>query len=104
MKVVHINSNSLVPHVPEFRYLANNFSSHVIAVSETWGTDRVADSLVDITNYSLIRNDKEIINLDSYRDTMGGGVALYIFTIHYLLVVRYLLNLKYREWAKPNIL
>lgn len=78
IKLVHINSNSLVPHVPEIKYLAQKFSPHLIAVSETWCTDRVPDTLIDLEHYVILRNDRGLINLDSNKDTMGGGVALFV--------------------------
>lgn len=78
VKVIHINCNSLVPHVSEIKSLVKSFSPHFIAVSESWCTDRVLDSTIDIEHYVVIRNDRGLINLDSNRDTMGGGIALYL--------------------------
>lgn len=58
----------------KIRSLAKNFIPHLIAVSKTWCTDKVADALVDIE----LRNDRGLINVDSQRDTLGTGVALYV--------------------------
>lgn len=67
----------------EIKYLSINFSSHIIEISELRCTDGVPDSSVHIHDYILIQNDKGLINLDSNRDTMRGGVAVYI---HKLLI------------------
>lgn len=48
-----------------------------MAVSETWATDDTGD-VIQLDGYHLLRNDRGLFNLDSGRDTRGGGVALYI--------------------------
>lgn len=78
IKNIHINCNSLVPHASEVGLLAKNLSPHIIPISETWCTDRAPHSLVGVEYYTLLRNDTGLINVDSSRDTRGGGGALYI--------------------------
>lgn len=48
---------------------------HILAVSETWLND---SHDVHINNYVCVRNDRGLINLDSGKDTKGGGVAFFI--------------------------
>lgn len=67
-----------MPHLSDVKSLVDQFSPQLIAISETWCTDRVPDANIDIEHYVLLRNDRGLINLDSNRDSRGGGVALYV--------------------------
>ena len=69
--VIHIDSRSIVPHIDELRLIFRDSFPSVIAITETWLDDSVADSEVAISNYSVHR-------LDRRNNRRGGGVALYL--------------------------
>lgn len=48
---------------------------HILGISETWLNDK---KTLNVPGYNLIRNDRGLINIDSGRDTLGGGVAFFI--------------------------
>ena len=59
MDIVHFNANSVPAHMHLLRaHLSSNFH-HVISISETWLHSLVPDSLVDLDDNLLIRNDRE---------------------------------------------
>ncbi|CAB4043715.1 Hypothetical predicted protein, partial [Paramuricea clavata] len=61
---------SILPHIDELRLIFKDNSPAVIAITETWLDDSVADSEVEIYGYSLHRLDR--------CNKRGGGVALYL--------------------------
>ena len=67
--IVHLNINSLPYKIEELRQIAKDTNSVVIGLSETKLDKTIFDSEVSISNYSLIRKD---------RNRKGGGVACYI--------------------------
>ena len=69
LNICHINAQSLCKKIDEFRYLFEGSNMDVIAVSETWFSDKYPDQLVSMKGYNLHRVD---------RKTHAGGVALYI--------------------------
>ena len=64
-----INTRSLLPKLDELRHIAIKSKASVIGITETWLTDSVPDSEVQIPGYSLQRRD---------RNRNGGGVCVYI--------------------------
>jgi len=66
-RVCHINAQSLVNKIEEFRYLFVNSNMDVICLSETWCSSYVSDSLVECSGYDLFRSD---------RGSHAGGVAI----------------------------
>jgi hypothetical protein len=68
--ITHINVRSILPHIDELRLIFKDNSPAVIAITETWLDDSVADSEVEIYGYSLHRLDR--------CNKRGGGVALYL--------------------------
>lgn len=73
-----LNCSSRVPHLSEIKLLIATKNLHVLAQTETWCSNKIAAQQLDIEDYNLVRNYRGLINLDSYRDTWGGGVDLYI--------------------------
>ena len=63
----HLNINSLVSKIDEFRLLCNN-AFDVICVNETKCDDTVHDNELNLPGFNLLRRDRK-------RD---GGVALYV--------------------------
>ena len=59
INIAYFNANSLPVHMHLLRtHLFSNFH-RVISISETWPHSLVSDSLVDLDDYRLIRNDRE---------------------------------------------
>lgn len=77
LQITTINSDCLVAHVSEIKFLIFSLNLHILAISETWVTDNTGD-VIELDGYNLIGNDKSLIFLDSRRDTRGGGVAPYV--------------------------
>lgn len=69
--IVHINTRSILKHMDELRLIFGDVYPSIIAITETWLDDSVADSEVSILNYSLGR-------LDRGTNRRGGGVAFYL--------------------------
>lgn len=67
---MHINPGSLKPHLDEIRSLIADVDMHLLAVSETWFSDKINDNLVSIPGFHLIRHDR--------KHKRGGGVAIYL--------------------------
>ena len=67
---VHINPGSLKSHLSEVSSLIDGVELHILAVSETWFTDKMNDNLLKIPGFNLIRHDR--------KKKRGGGVALYV--------------------------
>ena len=69
LKICHLNVQSLVKKIDEFRYIFEKSEVDVICISETWFRSDMADSLFKVNGYKLLRSD---------RSSHGGGVAIYI--------------------------
>lgn len=69
LKVCHINSQSLVRKIDEFRYLFEGSNVDVICVSETWFTSDMPDNLFKVKGYRLFRAD---------RRSHAGGSCIYV--------------------------
>ena len=68
-KVMSLNIFSLLPHIGELRILAADENPHVIDINETKIDSAINDSHIAIDEYDVIRKD---------RNSVGGGVALYV--------------------------
>lgn len=68
-KIIHINAQSLMPKIDEFRYLFENSKLDAICVSETWFSPDIRDVSYSIKGYRLFRSD---------RCGRAGGVAIYL--------------------------
>ena len=69
LNFIHLNTRSLLPKLDELRILAANTKVAVIGITESWLDASVTDSEINITDYSILRRDRN-------RD--GGGVCIYI--------------------------
>ena len=69
---VHINAQSLLKNMDEFRYIFENSGINVIAISETWFDKNMPDSLFKVKDYKLFRAD---------RISHAEGVAIYVRNI-----------------------
>lgn len=73
LSIVHLNCRSLIKNhdaVSDLLYSLTHCSFTIAAVTETWLHDSISASLIDIPNYTFIRNDR--------LDKRGGGVGFYI--------------------------
>jgi len=69
LNICHINAQSLLKKIDEFRLIFVNSDIDIICVSETWFKKTLPSSLVALKGYKLFRHDRE---------THGGGVAMFI--------------------------
>lgn len=69
LKICHINAQSLVNKMDEFRFIFENSDLHVICVSETWLSKSIVDTMVAMNGFNMYRADRD----DGY-----GGVAIYV--------------------------
>ena len=69
--LVHVNTRSLYPKLHEIEFNFNNFD--VICILESWLTSSIPDSVIQISGYNCIRQDRSsIIN------KRGGGLCIYL--------------------------
>ena len=72
LKICHLNIRSLMRNIEELRHIIDvSDPVHVIAVSETWLRPAVPSTLVELSGYTFIRNDR-------IGGRTGGGVGMYI--------------------------
>ena len=69
LKICHINAQSLVNKIDEFRHIFEKSGIHVICVSETWFRPDMSSNLFNVEGYKILRAD---------RVGHAGGVAIYI--------------------------
>jgi len=68
-KIVHLNAQSLLKKVDEFRFLFTQSNVDVIFVSETWFVHDLCDSSIVCEGFNVYRSD---------RTGHAGGVAIYV--------------------------
>ncbi|KAK2171267.1 hypothetical protein NP493_1083g00012 [Ridgeia piscesae] len=64
LNFIHLNTRSLLPKLDELRILAANTKVAVIGITESWLDASVTDSEINITDYSILRRDR---NRGNYR-------------------------------------
>jgi len=70
LRICHVNCQSLLAHLNEFRDFFINSDYNIICLSKTWLRPSVSDRLVHFQGYYLVRCDRT--------GRTGGGVAFYI--------------------------
>jgi hypothetical protein len=58
LRVAHVNTQSLLCHIDEFRDVFGGKDCDVILVSESWLKPNVSNRLVELDGYVLFRNDR----------------------------------------------
>lgn len=58
LNIVHINAQSLLCKIDEFRYIFESSNVDIICVSETWFIPKVKDNCYSLRGYKLFRNDR----------------------------------------------
>ena len=77
LKFTHLNIRSLWKHFDEVRILLNENSTHCATFSETWLTNQLPTSMINIPGYIMYRLDREVLNREG-TVKIGGGVCMYI--------------------------
>lgn len=70
LRVCHVNCQSLIAHIDEFRLYFQGSSYHIICVSETWLRDEIPDGMVDLEGFTFFRHDRV--------GRIGGGVGFFL--------------------------
>ena len=70
LRVCHVNCQSLLAHIDEFRSFFEGSGYHIICLSETWLRSSIPDSMVLLRGYHIVRQDRA--------GKTGGGVAVYL--------------------------
>ena len=65
------NTRSLVNKIEDLEVVINQNDVDIVCITETWLTNNISNSVVDISNYTLVRKDRSA-------DKRGGGVCTYI--------------------------
>lgn len=73
-KVAHVNAQSLLCHIDEFKTIFQNSLFDLIAISETWLKPNISDKSVSLQEYCLFRNDRT--------HKGGGGIAIFVKSHH----------------------
>ncbi|MEL6987305.1 MAG: endonuclease/exonuclease/phosphatase family protein, partial [Bacteroidota bacterium] len=66
--IEHINAQSLLCHFDEIKLLIKEREIDVLCISETWLDESINDSVVNIQDFNIYRNDKG----------RGGGTCIYV--------------------------
>ena len=69
VKIGHLNIRSLLKKIDEIKILIHQNSFDILAISETWLSDKIPNELVNIPGFNVYRKD---------RPSHGGGVLIYI--------------------------
>ena len=65
------NANHVLNKLDELFLLLQILHADIIAITESWLSDEILDSVCSFNNYHLVRKDRQT-------GAMGGGVMLYI--------------------------
>ena len=65
------NTRALVSKIEDLEIVVNQNNVDIVCITETWLTESIPNSAVDIKDYSLVRKDRK-------PDKRGGGVCAYI--------------------------
>ena len=65
------NTRSLVNKIEDLEVVINQTDADIVCITETWLTNSIYNSVVDIKDYTLVRKDRRA-------DKRGGGVCAYI--------------------------
>ena len=65
------NTRSLVSKIEDLEIVVNQNNADIVCITETWLTESIPNSVVELKNYSLVRMDRK-------SDKRGGGVCAYI--------------------------
>ena len=69
LHILHANTHSLLPKLPEVRLLLTRIRASIFAATETWLDSSIGDGELEVPGFNILRRD---------RNRTGGGVALFI--------------------------
>lgn len=69
LHLCHINSQSLLNKMDEFREIFDDSGVDIVCISETWFDRTLQDSFIAVNGYRVFRSD---------RSTYAGGVAMFV--------------------------
>ena len=75
------NINRILNKFDELTIIVHNLKPDIIAITETWLSDDILDSVCSLPHYTIIRKDRQT--------GLGGGVMFYI---HNSLICRKLVS------------
>lgn len=70
LQIIHLNIRSIFPKIDEIRNGFLTASMDVLCFTESWLNPQIADNLITIPGYSILRNDRP--------HKKGGGTCIYI--------------------------
>jgi hypothetical protein len=75
LNCLFINARSIMNNfkLEELKLYIQEYSIDIIGIAETWLTDSVSDSEIQIEHFSIFRKDRGV-----FKDGRGGGVLLYV--------------------------
>ena len=73
LQICHLNAQSLVNKMDEFRYIVEASCIDIVCVSETWFSDNMHDKLFNVNGYKVFRADRMKQNVKR-----SGGVAIFV--------------------------
>lgn len=68
--ICHVNCQSLLAHLDEFRLFFSNSPYYIICLSETWLKPFIPDWMIELSEYILFRHDRT--------GKAGSGIAFYL--------------------------
>ena len=72
--IIHMNARSLNSNFSLIKPLIENNQIDICTISETWLHDLIPNSFVTIPRYTLIRQDRTLLD----QNKRGGGLAIYL--------------------------
>ena len=77
LHIIHHNARSIKKDTDLFKFYIRHSEVGLYTVSETWLNEDIPDTIMGVHGYTLLRVDRNRLNLNG--DSMeGGGVAVYI--------------------------
>ena len=77
LKITHLNIRSLWKHLNEIQIFLSGNHIHCATFSETWLTQQMPSSMINIPDYKLYRLDRQTTNATGNTKS-GGGLCAYI--------------------------
>ena len=76
LKFCHLNVRSIVNKLDQFKIHFESSSFDVITISETWLTEDIDSCLLNMSDYQLLRADRETLRVNGVKK--GGGLMIYV--------------------------
>ena len=79
MHIAHLNIRSLWPHFEEIKIFLHNSQLDCLTISESWLTNNLPSSMINIPHYQLFRLDRQHCNINNPNcPKVGGGLCVYV--------------------------